>query len=58
MCDEEKSILFIDEAHTLVGAGATSASSMDAADILKPALARGAFQCIAATTVEDSTASH
>ena len=53
--DAEKSILFIDEAHTLVGAGSTSSSSLDASDILKPALARGGLQCIAATTVEEYT---
>lgn len=42
-------ILFIDEIHTIVGAGAT-AGSMDAANILKPALARGQIRCIGATT--------
>ena len=42
-------ILFIDEAHTLIGAGATE-GSMDAANLLKPALARGSLHCIAATT--------
>jgi len=46
----EKSILFIDEIHTLVGAGATSGGSMDAANLLKPALARGDLKCIGATT--------
>ena len=51
--DAEKSILFIDEAHTVVGAGATSSSSLDASDMLKPALARGTLGCIAATTVEE-----
>ncbi|CAK9008340.1 ATP-dependent Clp protease ATP-binding subunit ClpA homolog [Durusdinium trenchii] len=51
--DAEKSILFIDEAHTIVGAGSTSSSSLDASDMLKPALARGGLQCIAATTVEE-----
>ena len=51
--DAEKSILFIDEAHTVVGAGATSSSSLDASDMLKPALARGTLRCIAATTVEE-----
>jgi ATP-dependent Clp protease ATP-binding subunit ClpB len=43
-------ILFIDEIHTLIGAGATS-GSMDAANILKPALARGELRCIGATTL-------
>lgn len=51
--DVEQSILFIDEAHTIVGAGATSSSSLDASDMLKPALARGGLRCIAATTVEE-----
>jgi ATP-dependent Clp protease ATP-binding subunit ClpA len=46
----ENSILFIDEIHTLVGAGATSGGSMDAANLLKPALARGELKCIGATT--------
>ncbi|HIO95464.1 MAG TPA: ATP-dependent Clp protease ATP-binding subunit ClpA [Campylobacterales bacterium] len=47
---EYKAILFIDEIHTLVGAGATSGGSMDAANLLKPALARGELKCIGATT--------
>jgi ATP-dependent Clp protease ATP-binding subunit ClpC len=46
------SILFIDEVHMLVGAGAAG-SSVDAANILKPALARGELQCIGATTLEE-----
>ncbi len=46
----DKSIIFIDEIHTLVGAGATSGGSMDAANLLKPALARGELKCIGATT--------
>ncbi len=45
-------ILFIDEIHTLIGAGATS-GSMDAANILKPALARGELHCIGATTLNE-----
>ncbi len=49
----EKSILFIDEIHTLVGAGATSGGSMDAANLLKPALARGELKCIGATTYSE-----
>ena len=46
------SILFIDEVHMLVGAG-SAGSSVDAANILKPALARGELQCIGATTMEE-----
>lgn len=45
-------ILFIDELHTIVGSG-SAAGSMDAANMLKPALARGEFQCIGATTNEE-----
>lgn len=47
------SILFIDEIHTLVGAGATSGGSMDAANLLKPALANGELRCIGSTTHEE-----
>ena len=46
-------ILFIDEIHTIVGAGASSDNSMDAANILKPMLARGDLQLIGATTIEE-----
>ncbi|MBR5915238.1 MAG: ATP-dependent Clp protease ATP-binding subunit [Spirochaetia bacterium] len=45
-------ILFIDEIHTIVGAGG-SEGAVDAANILKPALARGTFQCIGATTMDE-----
>ena len=45
-------ILFIDEIHTIVGAG-SAAGSMDAANLLKPALARGEIQCIGATTLDE-----
>jgi ATP-dependent Clp protease ATP-binding subunit ClpA len=47
------SILFIDEIHTIVGAGATSGGSMDASNILKPALASGELRCIGSTTYHD-----
>ncbi|MBQ9115795.1 MAG: ATP-dependent Clp protease ATP-binding subunit, partial [Clostridia bacterium] len=46
-------ILFIDEIHTIVGAGATSEGSMDAANMIKPALSRGEFQVIGATTIAE-----
>ncbi|MFA6861020.1 MAG: AAA family ATPase [Bacilli bacterium] len=46
-------ILFIDEIHTLIGAGAGGDSSLDAANILKPALARGELHCIGATTINE-----
>ena len=46
-------MLFIDEIHTIVGAGATSGGSMDASNILKPALASGALRCIGATTYHE-----
>jgi ATP-dependent Clp protease ATP-binding subunit ClpA len=47
------SILFIDEIHTIVGAGATSGGSMDASNILKPALASGKLRCIGSTTYQE-----
>ncbi len=46
-------ILFIDEIHTIVGAGATSGSSLDASNILKPVLAGGELRCIGSTTYEE-----
>lgn len=49
----ENAILFIDEIHTIVGAGATSSGSMDASNILKPVLASGDFRCIGSTTYEE-----
>ncbi|NNK02132.1 MAG: AAA domain-containing protein, partial [Desulfatitalea sp.] len=46
-------VLFIDEIHTIVGAGATSSGSMDASNILKPVLANGEIRCIGSTTYEE-----
>ncbi|MDR7590988.1 MAG: Clp protease N-terminal domain-containing protein, partial [Armatimonadota bacterium] len=46
-------ILFIDEIHTVVGAGAAEGAAMDAANILKPMLARGELHCIGATTLDE-----
>ena len=43
-------ILFIDEIHTIVGAGSVGGSAMDASNILKPLLANGSIKCIGATT--------
>ena len=51
--EERRAILFIDEIHTVVGAGATSSSSLDASNILKPLLANGEIRCIGATTYEE-----
>ncbi len=50
--DNKNIIAFIDEIHLLVGAGAAS-GSLDAANVLKPALSRGEFQCIGATTLDE-----
>ncbi len=46
-------ILFIDEIHTVIGAGATSGGSMDASNLLKPALAAGSLRCIGSTTYKE-----
>lgn len=51
--DESNPILFIDEIHMIVGAGATGTGSMDAANLLKPALQEGKIRCIGSTTYED-----
>ncbi len=51
--DIDNAILFIDEIHTVVGAGAVSGGSMDASNILKPALASGKLRCIGTTTFEE-----
>ena len=49
----EGSILFIDEIHTIIGAGATSGGSMDASNILKPSLASGKLRCMGSTTYKE-----
>jgi ATP-dependent Clp protease ATP-binding subunit ClpA len=53
MLKKEKAILFIDEIHTLVGAGSVSGNSLDAANILKPALTSGKLRCIGSTTHQE-----
>lgn len=49
----ENAILFIDEIHSIVGAGGTSSGSLDASNLLKPALANGELRCIGSTTYEE-----
>ncbi|CCQ73279.1 ATP-dependent Clp protease ATP-binding subunit ClpA [Magnetospira sp. QH-2] len=51
--ETEGAILFIDEIHTVIGAGATSGGSMDASNILKPSLAAGTLRCIGSTTYKE-----
>ncbi|MDR1941576.1 MAG: ATP-dependent Clp protease ATP-binding subunit ClpA [Endomicrobium sp.] len=51
--NRENAILFIDEIHTLVGFGSVSGNSLDAANLLKPALASGKIRCIGSTTYEE-----
>ncbi|WP_372425691.1 ATP-dependent Clp protease ATP-binding subunit ClpA [Salinarimonas chemoclinalis] len=48
-----KAIMFIDEIHTVIGAGATSGGAMDASNLLKPALAAGSLRCIGSTTYKE-----
>jgi ATP-dependent Clp protease ATP-binding subunit ClpA len=50
LSENPKSILFIDEIHTIIGAGAASGGTLDASNLLKPALSTGALKCIGATT--------
>ncbi len=49
----KNAILFIDEIHTVIGAGATSGGAMDASNLLKPALAQGSLRCIGSTTYKE-----
>jgi len=51
--ENKNSVLFIDEVHTLIGAGSVSGGSLDASNILKPALADGTLKCIGSTTYEE-----
>lgn len=53
LSEEPHGILFIDEIHTLVGAGATSSGSMDASNLLKPGLANGTLSCVGSTTYKE-----
>ena len=48
--EEPNAILFIDEIHTLIGAGSASGGTLDASNLLKPALSSGTLRCIGATT--------
>ena len=50
---DERAILFIDEIHTIIGAGATSGGAMDASNLLKPALQSGDLKCIGSTTYKE-----
>ncbi len=53
LMDREHAILFIDEIHTIIGAGATSGSVMDASNLVKPVLASGELKCIGSTTYQE-----
>jgi ATP-dependent Clp protease ATP-binding subunit ClpA len=50
---QDKAILFIDEIHTIIGAGATSGGAMDASNLLKPALQNGGLRCMGSTTFKE-----
>ena len=50
---KDKAVLFIDEIHTVIGAGATSGGSMDASNLLKPSLGNGTLKCIGSTTYKE-----
>ena len=50
---QEKSILFIDEIHTIIGAGSASGGTLDVSNLLKPALGKGTLRCIGSTTFNE-----
>jgi len=51
--DTDGAVLFIDEIHTIIGAGATSGGAMDASNLLKPALQSGKLRCMGSTTYKE-----
>ncbi|HMT92660.1 ATP-dependent Clp protease ATP-binding subunit ClpA [uncultured Thiothrix sp.] len=51
--DEQNAVLFIDEIHTIIGAGATSGGTMDASNLIKPVLSSGELKCIGSTTFQE-----
>ncbi len=53
LAEQPDSVLFIDEIHTLIGAGAASGGTLDASNLLKPALSNGSLKCIGATTYQE-----
>jgi ATP-dependent Clp protease ATP-binding subunit ClpA len=53
LSDQPDAVLFIDEIHTLIGAGAASGGTLDASNLLKPALSNGSLKCIGATTYQE-----
>ncbi|MFM2434926.1 MAG: hypothetical protein RL063_906 [Pseudomonadota bacterium] len=53
LADNPNAILFIDEIHTLIGAGSASGGTLDASNLLKPALSNGSLKCIGATTYQE-----
>ena len=53
LSEQENAVLFIDEIHTLIGAGAASGGTLDASNLLKPALSNGSLKCIGATTYQE-----
>lgn len=53
LAEQQDAVLFIDEIHTLIGAGAASGGTLDASNLLKPALSNGTLKCIGATTYQE-----